>query len=528
MFALNSKTCRWIVVFSAVVFATLCIIFYGFTIDDTFISLRYARNFADGHGLRFSLGGDPPVEGYTNFLWVALQALLFTIGFGDDAVVHAVKVMGIAFGLGTVLATGWLASRCYTTRGGAASATILMGTSPFLALWSVGGLETPMFTFFAVMAVTRLLAEYDDRRSHIGSFIFLLALALSRPEGVGFSLACLAMLIVRYCFDRDDGQDWRRAFRCLTPGIFIFGLVYGLYFCWRWNYYGLPFPNTFYAKQADWSLLHIWSRLNEMSGLLITMIPFAVVIVAGQALSGLRNIWPRLVVAGAFVALLVSAFTAYREWMPGFRYEVPMLPFWTCLTAISIVTLQRRLLSRISLAASRAGIVILTTLLCLAQLTWTDEYRGQQEYTERLEHAHISLGKWLKEYAPADASYAGWDMGAVPYYSHIDKIIDIHPEGLLNRETALKQYSVRRLLAQRPSFIVLPRRPDDSRKRRRGMHAFYDNPDFKQQYQYVFKVTFRADYVLNLYRRSDVELSNAAVAAGMRLEALSWQRNGQP
>lgn len=38
--------------------------------DDAFISLRYAKNFADGKGLVFNEGEF--VEGYTNFFWTIL------------------------------------------------------------------------------------------------------------------------------------------------------------------------------------------------------------------------------------------------------------------------------------------------------------------------------------------------------------------------------------------------------------------------------------------------------------------------
>ena len=40
--------------------------------DDAFISFRYSRNWALGNGLRYNLGEHIPVEGYSNFLWVAI------------------------------------------------------------------------------------------------------------------------------------------------------------------------------------------------------------------------------------------------------------------------------------------------------------------------------------------------------------------------------------------------------------------------------------------------------------------------
>ena len=46
---------------------------YWFICDDAFISFRYARNLATGHGLVFNPGFER-VEGYTNFLWVLMLA----------------------------------------------------------------------------------------------------------------------------------------------------------------------------------------------------------------------------------------------------------------------------------------------------------------------------------------------------------------------------------------------------------------------------------------------------------------------
>jgi hypothetical protein len=47
--------------------------------DDTYISMRYARHLANGHGLVWNIG-EAPVEGFTNFLWVAWIALRVAAG----------------------------------------------------------------------------------------------------------------------------------------------------------------------------------------------------------------------------------------------------------------------------------------------------------------------------------------------------------------------------------------------------------------------------------------------------------------
>ena len=45
---------------------TLAVTRFWWTVDDAFISFRYARNLARGDGLRFNLGDHIPVEGYSN------------------------------------------------------------------------------------------------------------------------------------------------------------------------------------------------------------------------------------------------------------------------------------------------------------------------------------------------------------------------------------------------------------------------------------------------------------------------------
>ncbi len=48
--------------------------------DDAYISFRFSRHFAEGHGLRFNLGDHTPVEGYSNFLWVVIGGVVERLG----------------------------------------------------------------------------------------------------------------------------------------------------------------------------------------------------------------------------------------------------------------------------------------------------------------------------------------------------------------------------------------------------------------------------------------------------------------
>ena len=70
---------------------------WPYTMDDAFISLRYARHLATGEGLAFNAG--EPLEGYTNFLWTVMLAIPHLGGW--DAELFA-KAVGCGFMLATV------------------------------------------------------------------------------------------------------------------------------------------------------------------------------------------------------------------------------------------------------------------------------------------------------------------------------------------------------------------------------------------------------------------------------------------
>src|SRR5512146_1096673 len=76
----------------------------GYLLDDTFISLAYARNLVEGHGLVYHAG--ERVEGYTNFLWTVMLALPAALPGG---LVPLVKVMSAGLAIAAALATRRLA-----------------------------------------------------------------------------------------------------------------------------------------------------------------------------------------------------------------------------------------------------------------------------------------------------------------------------------------------------------------------------------------------------------------------------------
>jgi hypothetical protein len=109
-----------------------------FLADDAFISFRYARHLADGLGLVWNPG--ERVEGYTNFLWVALLAGGMLAGASPEVLS---VILGIASGvalLGMLVAfgarrLGWRHPYVY-------GPVLALGVSRSFTAWCSSGLET--------------------------------------------------------------------------------------------------------------------------------------------------------------------------------------------------------------------------------------------------------------------------------------------------------------------------------------------------------------------------------------------------
>ena len=89
------------VVFALVlaVFLFAAVRFLDHTVDDAFISFRYAENLVAGNGLVFNPG--ERVEGYTNFLWVVLIAPFLALGVDPEL---AARVLGLLAAVGALAA----------------------------------------------------------------------------------------------------------------------------------------------------------------------------------------------------------------------------------------------------------------------------------------------------------------------------------------------------------------------------------------------------------------------------------------
>lgn len=227
---------------------------WPFTIDDMYISLRYAKNWAEGNGLVWNIG-EEPVEGYSNFSFVALATLALRVGFDPVIVLKAVN----AFSLLLSTAAIYCLSRLWFSRWLAFIPCLWLLTYRGEILWAVSGLETIFYQALICFSLFFLLrgmgySAYSQERQEPTLFFFaiaglLLALAgLTRPEtpALMFLFVLLALL---------DSPKKNRAdyYKKLFFGVSLCLLIFLPYFFWRWAYYGRLFPNPVYCKAFNGS-----------------------------------------------------------------------------------------------------------------------------------------------------------------------------------------------------------------------------------------------------------------------------------
>ncbi len=115
----STKRARFWVVAAALAFYAAFIARTSFSVGDTryfvlfedaMISMRYARHLADGHGLVWNIG-EPPIEGFTNLLWVLWMTVAHKAGLSESKISLFVMLSGVVI----LLATGFVTAKVART-----------------------------------------------------------------------------------------------------------------------------------------------------------------------------------------------------------------------------------------------------------------------------------------------------------------------------------------------------------------------------------------------------------------------------
>jgi hypothetical protein len=392
----------------------------GFPLDDAWIHQTYARNLAL-HGEWAFLAGQPSA-GSTAPLWSALLAPGHALGLGPHLWTY---VLGWAALLGVALAGG----RAFRAlRPDKAFASLWVGL--FLVLewhlvWAAGsGMETLLMALLALVVLARLV-NGERNWLFLGGLIGLSVWV--RPDGVtliGPALFTLAL----------SPGTW--AERGKQAGRLFFGavLLFGPYLVFNQLLAGSWWPNTFFAKQAEYAAMRqlpLWRRFLAEAGL--PMIGAGALLLPGFILQIIRagrgRSWGAL--AGAIWAIGYLFLYAWRlpvTYQYG-RYVMPAMPVyfvWGLAGLIGWVQLNGA--SSWKRVLSRAWVI---SIACVTLAFWILGARVYARDVAIIESEMVATARWVAANTSVDALVAAHDIGALGYFAQRE-LIDL--AGLISPE----------------------------------------------------------------------------------------------
>ena len=442
-----------------------CREFWLYINDDAFISFRYSKHLALGHGLVYNVG--QYVEGYTNFLYTVFFAGILRV-WPDLTLMVLPKYLGVAAGL-VVVATAYSTARRLLDASGVSAETsahaallapaLLAGNVAF-ALNSVSGLETTCFVALVLLGARGDVIEVVGGRNknRFGWLWYGLA-ALTRPEGaVLFALSVGIRLVVAPATRRP-----RALLRHVGPVV----AIVAAHLAFRIAYYeGELLPNTYWAKQGGDArksgMGYVWDYLRDHE-------------LWAACLLGIPGIWwlangarraavVLLVVAAGFLATFA---VTGADWMKGARLIMPVAPHLAILVTVgltaAVVRWGRDKSARIAggaLAAICVTLLIVDNIQEHGRRQW---HRAVAEIRAKgYRNGHLALSDWMRNSGTVREgdTVALMDIGLIGFRNMDCRILDI--TGLTDRTIGKspgrflnKEYEADYVFSGRPRLIVV-------------------------------------------------------------------------
>ncbi|MRG93518.1 glycosyltransferase family 39 protein [Polyangium spumosum] len=479
----------------------------SFTIDDAYISYRYARNLARGLGLVYNAG--ERIEGYTNFLWTVILAGAIKIGLDPDV---TAKVLGAGSALGALVMMYRLSDRLRPLAAAPCLATWLAATTVVFSGYAVFGLETAFFVFLLLAGTWLFLREIEPGSTRAlpwSGLVFGLA-GITRPEAPAFvGLLMLVLLFGRETFGTKNGL--LHVLR--APGGFFgkqnllrgaaFVLPVGAHLAFRRAYYGTFVPNTFSAKTGNWS-----AQLDGGSAYVRDYVfhagPVLYLGIFAIAIGLVARRRDLLAVSAIALFVLGYVIAVGGDWMPFYRFMAPFEPFAFLLVCVSArVIVDRR---------SQAANVALAAFLTVAfSLRIGNMHVAQRQIVEKEERfwkmAAGGTTKWLLEngqpgeIAIGDIGYVGYatDYPILDLLGLVDPVIS-KLEGGYTRK--LGPGFTDRLFDKRPPYVlIISSNIDCKHPSVPGSQVIYRDRRFLPAYEIAGRVPLDAGFAWCIYRR---------------------------
>jgi len=396
--------------------------------DDAFISFRYAKNLAEGHGLVYNVG--ERVEGFTNLFWTLLAAVALRVGFDP---LRASRIVGLVCLLATAGAVLWIWLRAQEGNprllwSGALLCLLVTGPYGMTAL-AVSGLETSLVALMAVLLPILFFfptAERSMGRDIAGSVAALTATATRLDTALIPTTALLLdVLLLLIASPRSSRLETKRLL--VRHAGWIAGTI--AITVGRWAYYGDLLPNSYYAKAADVS--H-WRAGVVYLGGFVRNSPYVLVLcgcVIGTVVLWWRSPFRLFMLQGM---ISFGLFCIYVAKVGGdfmyYRFMAEILPVLIAGAVIAFMLIERA-------RPSAARALALGCLVLGAAPPYLERSYGMQSLGEMTISYRVGrvVGERLQAALPRDTVISTSLAGTMAYFSDLRVVDEL---GLNDRYTA--------------------------------------------------------------------------------------------
>lgn len=388
-------------------------LFYNHMIDDSYITLSYAKNFSANY--IWAMKCCTVSNAATSPLNVIFEFFLIKVGIPPLIVVLVITFFCIFFV--SLILQSYEKSKIFPHCFGVI-VSFLLATNPWLD--STIGLEG--FILVLYMFVVSYAIDFKIK------YILCLALGLSfsiRPE-----LSIMNILVVFYLFIKN--RKYAIQVFMYSSAIVLLGIIIS------WYFLGSPVPDTFFIKKAQKS----WGNYNFFNGMFLYLkaYPTAVILSLVPLVFTFFSIKAKIPtgIKIAFVFFPVLHFVAYSALKvpPYHWYYVPEIASIIVLGSIGIYKISRNVYM----------FYIISTLLILANMTFVYSYVSKSGFTPiNTNWASVSkyeeVSRWVNENTNEKEIFLSAELGVMQFYSNANLINEFSDRNiLLEKENKAKGF----------------------------------------------------------------------------------------
>jgi hypothetical protein len=397
--------------------------------DDAMVSMRYARNLAEGYGLVWNPGAEA-VEGYTNPLWVLFMSVFHLLPLSQSKVSLAVQITAaILLALNLV----FVRRAALAVSGG--STPVAWGAVALTAFylpinfWSLQGMEVSVLVLLMTACTVLAMQCLDTGAFHRSLYVLLGIGTLVRPDMVVPLLAFASYLFLADSVNRRRHVRW---------GVLVLVAAVGAQTAFRLAYYGDVLPNTYYLKMTGVPLdVRITRGIYVLLQFVWNANPLLFLLAGTLALLGDRRIWLLLwILTGQVAYSVYVGGDAWEYWGGSNRYISIAMPSFFALLSYALylvvsafagvlradgpdvrtlLPVRPSWLFALALAYAAAclnsihGVGALAEAALIRPVLHTGSGAGNQR--------DVSQSLLLRRATTADASIAVMRAGTIPYFS---------------------------------------------------------------------------------------------------------------